>query len=81
VNALAVQPNGELFAGGQFEAAGTVGARNIARWDGTTWSGLGPGFSGSVLASVTMPNGDLVVGGSFASIGAIPADSWPVTMV
>jgi hypothetical protein len=51
VLALAVLPNGELWAGGQFVSAGTIGARNIARWNGVTWSPLGTGFSDSVRAS------------------------------
>src|SRR5207249_792204 len=51
-----------LFVGGTFRLAGNVGATNIAKWDGTTWSNLGRGSSGSVL--VLVANGpDLYSGG------------------
>src|ERR1041384_6275755 len=38
VNALAVLPNGDLVAGGQFTSAGGVAASNVARWNGSSWS-------------------------------------------
>ena len=33
-----------LFVGGEFFRAGTVSARNVARWDGNVWSALGAGL-------------------------------------
>ena len=45
VTALAVYDAGAgpmLYAGGEFVRVGTVTATNIARWDGTSWTGLGP---------------------------------------
>ena len=30
-----------LYVAGDFETAGGVSARNIAKWDGTAWSALG----------------------------------------
>ena len=38
--ALAVMGN-ELYLGGQFASAGGVSANCVAKWDGTSWSGLG----------------------------------------
>jgi len=36
-----------LYAGGVFTTAGDIAASNIARWDGTSWSSLESGVSGS----------------------------------
>ena len=43
VSALATTGN-DLYAGGQFSKIGDVSANGIAKWDGTNWSALGPGF-------------------------------------
>jgi hypothetical protein len=53
VNALAVLES-SVYVGGRFQVAGTVSARNIARWDGSTWHALGDqvanGVDNNVLA-------------------------------
>ena len=74
VSALAVMPNGDLIAGGDFTTIGEVHFRSIARWDGTAWSALGRGMSsGTVPAQVhtlmVLPNGNLIAGGKFFSAG------------
>jgi hypothetical protein len=61
--------DGDLIAGGVFGQAGGVAARNIARWDGTNWAALGPGFNGNVEALVVY-NGALIAGGSFNASGS-----------
>jgi len=73
VYALAVSgPN--LYAGGNFTTAGGVGATNIAKWDGTTWSALGPGvnrlrdYDGPVWA-LAVSGSNLYAGGSFWTAG------------
>lgn len=53
--------NGFLIVGGDFAQAGNVPALNIARWDGTSWSALGPGLQGPVTAFAVY-NGDLIAG-------------------
>ncbi len=68
VMALAVIPNGDLVAGGNFLAAGGVTCRGIARWDGVAWSPLAGGTLGAVYALAVMPNGDLAVGGNFSGV-------------
>jgi hypothetical protein len=79
VRALTVRPNGDLIAGGGFQIAGGVSAPHVARWNGTSWSSLGPGmtFSGSSSTSIhsliTLPNGDIVAGGIGFSVGASQA--------
>ncbi len=76
VSALAISA-GNLFVGGDFAWAGAVNATNIARWDGTNWSPLGPGLLGSpafapppAVATLGVdPGRDLYAGGSFNKSG------------
>ncbi len=67
---------GRVCAGGRFETAGGLPARNIACWDGSAWSALGNGAdngtSGTVLALLEHA-GELYVAGSFASAGGVAA--------
>jgi len=61
-----------LVVGGEFDAAGGISARNVAVWDGATWSALGPGFDGPVHALATFDGGAgarLYAGGSFLKSG------------
>jgi hypothetical protein len=66
VQALARLPNGDLIADGRFSIAGGVSVRNIARWNGSTWSAIGNGLSDAVYALATRSNGDIIAGGEFA---------------
>ena len=70
---LAVLPNGDLVAGGQFTTAGGVAANRIARWDGSSWSSLGSGLNGTVFGLAVLPSGDLVAGGTFTTAGGAAA--------
>jgi len=47
---------GEVIAGGNFQTAGSVEARNVAAWNGTTWRALGEGIPNSVHALVVFRN-------------------------
>ena len=70
-------PAGELVVvGGGFQLAGGVPASCIATYDRTsrTWSALGAGCNGTVLATCVMPNGHLLVAGGFTVAGAVPAN-------
>ena len=79
VTALA-KMGGYLYACGVFtNAGGSVVTRNVARWDGTKWEGLGsgvgndftPGASrGSALA---VSGNDLFLGGTFETAGVCDA--------
>ena len=42
--------NGNLYMGGSFSVIGTNIVLSIAKWDGTRWSALGTGLSGTVYA-------------------------------
>ncbi len=49
---------GQLYVGGSFSSVQGMAALNIARWNGTSWSGVGGGTAGPVaaLASHTFQN-------------------------
>ena len=48
VSALAVDGDGNLYAGGCFTTAGGTAANYIAQWDGAAWSPLGSGMGDDV---------------------------------
>lgn len=62
--------NGKLYVGGLFDSAGGQPARNIAVWDGHTWSPLGKGINGNVEI-FTAYHDTLIVGGEFDSAGEV----------
>jgi len=78
VNAIAVDGSGNLYVGGTFDIVGTVVANSIAKWDGSAWSALGSGMTGSpsyprqVLA-LAMSGTDLYAGGYFTTAGGVAA--------
>ncbi len=71
VFALTALPSGDLIAAGLFTTAGGVTVNHIARWNGSAWSAMGLGMSGSVLVLTTLPNGDLIAGGGFNTAGGV----------
>jgi hypothetical protein len=78
VYTLAVASNGDVYAGGEFNAAGGTAANNVAKWNGTAWSPLGTGAAngvsnGSVLALAVAGNGDVYAGGFFSQAGGVVA--------
>jgi hypothetical protein len=75
VQTLTTLPTGDLIVGGYFSAAGGAGVSGIARWDGTTWSALGTGVSGTVHALTTRSNGQLIAVGEFDAAGGEIANS------
>src|SRR5262249_38773986 len=65
-----------LYAGGDFTAAGSVAAIDIAAWNGTSWSAVGTGSGNSLDASVNaltvFDDGSgpaLYAGGGFVTAG------------
>lgn len=62
---LALLPNGDLVAAGEFQYAGQVAARNVARWDGAVWHPLGAGLDSLVKDIVTLPSGEIIATGRF----------------
>ena len=72
VHAAVADASGNLYIGGFFNIAGNIFATNIAKWDGTNWSALGSGISGTVSA-LAVSGSDLYVGGSFTNAGGMLA--------
>jgi len=72
--------SGFLYAGGQFSMAGATSAKNIARWNGTTWAALGLGidsaeqFAVPTVYAITKYNGDIYAAGYFYKAGSTPAN-------
>ncbi|MFG0283092.1 MAG: hypothetical protein ACF8R7_01600 [Phycisphaerales bacterium JB039] len=85
VYALAVYDDGRgpaLYVGGSFDYAAGKGVWNIARWDGSSWEGVGSGLSASVdVLHVFDEDGagpqppKLFAGGSFTRTIAGPVGS------
>src|SRR5215831_17343824 len=50
VRAVAVDPSGNLYIGGQFNFVGDVLVTNIAKWNGSSWSALGSGIPVSAIS-------------------------------
>ena len=77
VQALAVIGT-DLYVGGQFSTAGGIPALNLARWNGTSWSTVGTGPNGPILA-LTAAGTTLYAGGVFTLVGGVAANrvaSW-----
>jgi hypothetical protein len=66
VNALAVSGS-NLFVGGEFVTAGSVGSPGIAMWDGAAWSAVGFGVDGSspYVNALATSGSNLYAGGTF----------------
>lgn len=83
VYSLAARPDGSVYVGGSFTAAGNVAANCIVRWDSVTgtWHALGEGMAGcdfsgsaSVTALAVGPDGTLYAGGGFTTAGGVAAN-------
>ncbi|MGD1915456.1 MAG: GC-type dockerin domain-anchored protein [Phycisphaerales bacterium] len=62
-----------LYAGGQFQTAGSTDALSVAKWDGAQWSPLGLGLDGTVADMTTVVvdgRTQILVGGNFTQAGA-----------
>src|SRR6185295_398628 len=83
VQALATFDDGSglaLYAGGGFASAGSVPARNVARWDGSAWTTVGGWTSGgsAVTSLVAFDDGGglaLYAGGNFSAAGGVTASN------
>src|SRR5690606_17797744 len=72
----------DVIAAGPFLNAGEVAAAHIARWDGQTWSPLGAGVPGHVVALTRDAGGTVYVstydidGAGAYLLGAFDGESW-----
>ena len=82
VNAVAVAPDGSVYAGGFFSGSGDYDAEagkgvalaHIARWNGASWEDVGGGLDGYVR-DMAWWGDDLIVVGEFALAGEVPVSS------
>ena len=74
VYAVAKDPSGNVYIGGNFTGVGDVPANYVAKWDGTNWSALGTGASSTVYAIAFDKDGNLYAGGR--SIAKWDGTSW-----
>ncbi|HEX5001676.1 MAG TPA: T9SS type A sorting domain-containing protein [Bacteroidia bacterium] len=65
--------NGNLYAAGHFNLAGSTVVANVAKWNGTAWSDPGGGLDGgdSIVKVLTVYHTELYAGGSFATAGGV----------
>ncbi len=64
----------QLFAGGEFTAMNGVPASHVARWDGSTWQGVGGGlnsFGYGVVRDLLLHGGRLYAAGAFGVAGGV----------
>jgi hypothetical protein len=59
---------GDLIAAGAFDTAGGKPAARVARWDGTAWHAMGPGFN-AYVSDVIVLDGELIATGGFTNSG------------
>ena len=77
VRALAVFDDGggpAIYIAGQFDHAGGTPAFNIAKWNGSSWTPLGPGVNGAVYSMAAFDDGSgpaLFVAGILLSAGGV----------
>jgi hypothetical protein len=75
VYAIRALPNGDIFVGGQFDTAGGMAVKNVAKWNGAAWSAVGEGLYGTfgstaaVRALAFDSSGALIASGSFDRTG------------
>src|SRR5207302_905516 len=71
VNAIAVQADGKILAGGDFNSIGGQTRNRIARLDATAGlaDSFDPNANGSVSSIVVQADGKILAGGGFNSIG------------
>jgi len=67
---MAFAPNGDLYAIGKFTTAGSVSAREIAKWDGSSWSSIGNGLSDQGQSVRISSCGQVYAAGQFIDAGS-----------
>lgn len=71
VRAIAISGT-DLYIGGSFTYIDEKKVNYVAKWNGTTWSALGPGVN-NVVYSIAVSGNDVYVGGDFSEAGGVPA--------
>ncbi len=75
---LAIAVSGsDVYVGGAFTQAGSVSARNVAKWNGTSWSALGSGLANGVSVNaraIAVSGSEVYVGGDLSEADGGPED-------
>ncbi len=67
---------GDLIAAGRFSSAGGVTAKDIARWDGTSWHSMGSGVNqNGEIANLCVYGDKLIACGRFTSLDGVSAQN------
>ena len=80
VRAAVVDGAGHLYIGGDFTVAGDAAANYVAKWDGSSWHGLGTGMGGEMgedgpcVYALAASGSDLYAGGDFKTAGGVTAN-------
>ncbi len=74
VNGIAVLGN-TLLTGGEFDTAGGVNARKIAKWSANTWTAFQGNSLDSVVRSVAVSGTDVYIVGSFTNAGSVTVNN------
>lgn len=67
VQTIAVAPNGDIYAGGNFSTGGGADFEDLAKWNGTAWAEVDSSFNAPPLAILFGLDGFVYVGGTFTS--------------
>jgi hypothetical protein len=70
VRAIAIGPDGSVYAGGFGTSFGGV-ATKLAKWNGSAWSSIATVTGGSVLSLAVGPDGMLYAAGTFTAINGV----------
>lgn len=74
VYCVAEAPDGSVYFGGAFTAAGGVAnTAYLAKWNGTAWVSVVAGLNGAVRAIAFDAAGNMYVGGDFTNAGGVAA--------
>ncbi len=71
-NDLLVTSDGDVYAAGNFQLAGTSDAQTIVHWNGTSWSGIANADEGLVNKIALDSHNNLVAVGEFSNLGGDP---------
>ncbi len=76
INDLALLPNGDVIAAGNFPAAGGVPALNVARWNGSVWSAMGAGIPWVVTQIAALQDGGIVAFSAYGNVHQWDGLTW-----
>jgi hypothetical protein len=76
VEVCASDDSGNIYVGGLFSTAGDSSARNIAKWNGASWSALSTGVRTRVLSLACAGNGILYAGAQGSPIRKWDGVAW-----